>query len=78
MMIGLCGRDAEGGLGDSQDSGGHEVCQGTKWKGRGLVAQGQLGRAWLVKELIPRSHLATWQDLKSKRFTSSGIHSCCE
>lgn len=42
------------------------MCQGIKWKERGLVAQGQLERAWLLTELIPRNHLATWQDLKKQ------------
>lgn len=44
------------GGGDSQDSGGQEAPQGTKWKRRVLLTQGQLGRGYTGRELVPGSH----------------------
>lgn len=54
MTSAACGRDAEGG-GDSQDSGGQEASQGTKWKGRVLLTQGRWGRG---RALIPEASIS--------------------
>lgn len=63
----LCGRDAEGGWGDSQDGGGPDVYQGTKWKRREVAAQRRVRRGRRVEELIPKSHRATLQDFQKRR-----------
>lgn len=68
MMCPTCvGEMVRGDGGDSQDSGGHDVYQGTKWKRSEVAAQGWSRRGCVAKELIPRSHLATSQDFKRRR-----------